>query len=454
MTETLWYIGGILFIALGIGLSIGLHELGHLVPAKKFGVKVPTYAIGFGPTLFKFTRGETTYAIKLIPLGGYISMIGMYPPAKPKNKAQAKSKKLEATELNSKPNNKRRFFGDMILQARQAHGEHITAADANRKFYQLPVRKRLVIMFGGPLMNLVFGSLLMVIVFSGIGTVQQSTTVAAVTDCVIVDLQTQTECTAADPASPAIIAGVKAGDKIISVNSVELASWQQLSEALKPQTVNTIVVQRDGSNLELELTPVLAKRAKIAADGTLVLDDKGQPVMVDRPVIGIALGTERKAESVISALDKSAWSVGQVGQMIVGLPQQLTEVALATFAGHERNPNGAISVVGIAQISGSIASADSVDLLGKLANGLLILASLNFALFVFNMLPLLPLDGGHIAGGLYEGAKRSIYRLLGKADPGPADTALLMPITWFVFIFLMGMSLLLIMADLINPITL
>ena len=169
-------------------------------------------------------------------------------------------------------------------------------------------------------------------------------------------------------------------------------------------------------------------------------------------MLGIIFDVERKPESVVSALQKSAYGVAQVGQMIFTLPQQLTEVAISTFTGQERNPNGAVSVVGIAQISGTVASTDSVELIDKLSTGLLILASLNFALFGFNMLPLLPLDGGHIAGGLYEWIKRSIYKMLRKPEPGPADTALLMPATWFVFILLMAMSALLIIADLVNPI--
>jgi membrane-associated protease RseP (regulator of RpoE activity) len=139
--------------------------------------------------------------------------------------------------------------------------------------------------------------------------------------------------------------------------------------------------------------------------------------------------------------------------MIMTLPQQLTEVAISTFTGEERNPNGAVSVVGIAQISGTVASADQATFIDKFSTGLLILASLNFALFGFNMLPLLPLDGGHIAGGIYESLKRGLYRVLRKPAPGPADTALLMPVTWFVFILLMAMSALLIIADLVNPIS-
>jgi membrane-associated protease RseP (regulator of RpoE activity) len=83
LVETvLLYIVGILVIVVGIALSIGLHELGHLVPAKLFRVRVSQYMIGFGPTLFSRRRGETEYGVKAVPLGGYISMAGMYPPAK------------------------------------------------------------------------------------------------------------------------------------------------------------------------------------------------------------------------------------------------------------------------------------------------------------------------------------------------------------------------------------
>ena len=74
-------ISGWLILLLGLALSIGLHELGHLLPAKKFGVKVTKYMIGFGPTIFSRKKGETEYGIKAIPLGGYIQMVGMLPPS-------------------------------------------------------------------------------------------------------------------------------------------------------------------------------------------------------------------------------------------------------------------------------------------------------------------------------------------------------------------------------------
>lgn len=440
MSETLWYVGGIVFVALGIGLSIGLHELGHLWPAKKFGIKVPTYAIGFGPTLFKIKRGETTYAIKLIPLGGYISMIGMYPPSKNPEPADVK----------------RSFFADMIFSARNAHSEHVTAADKNRMFYQLPVWKRMIIMFGGPFMNLVLGVVLMVLVISGIGTTQQSTTIDQVMPCVIAQPRAVNECTASDPKSPAATAGLVAGDRIVSVNGVELKTSADLSENLAAGRLAALVVNPAGTKATktVAITPVLASRAKLDANGNPVLGADGQVVLEDRAVIGIIFGTERAPQPIGSALTQSGTAIAQVGQMILTLPQQLTDVAVSTFTGQERNPNGAVSVVGIGQISGEISANDKIDIVDKLSVGISIVASLNFALFGFNMLPLLPLDGGHLAGGIYESIKRGLFKLLRRPAPGPVDTALLMPATWFIFIALMAMSALLIIADLVNPIVL
>jgi membrane-associated protease RseP (regulator of RpoE activity) len=446
VSETLWYLGGIVFVALGIGLSIGLHELGHLLPAKKFGVKVPTYAIGFGPTLFKIKRGETTYAIKLIPLGGYISMIGMYPPSKSGGAAK-----------DSEPTDKKRgFFADMIFSARNAHGEHVTAADKNRMFYQLPVWKRMIIMFGGPFMNLALGVLLMIVVISGIGVTQQSTTIDQVMPCVIAQPREVNECTDLDPTSPAATAGLIAGDRIVSVNGVEIKTSADLSENLTAGRVAALLVNPAGTNASktVAITPVLASRAKLDANGNPVLGADGQVTLENRAVIGIIFGTQRAPQPITSALSQSGTAIAQVGQMILTLPQQLTDVAVSTFTGEARNPNGAVSVVGIGQISGEISANDKIDIVDKLSVGLSILASLNFALFGFNMLPLLPLDGGHIAGGVYEWIKRGLFKVLRKPASGPVDTALLMPATWFIFIALMAMSALLIIADLVNPIIL
>ena len=435
MTETLLYILGILAVAVGIGFSIGLHELGHLIPAKIFGVKVPKYMIGFGPTLFSFRRGETEYGVKVIPLGGYITMIGMYPPAKPGKKRP------------------KGFFGDMINSAREAGEDQVGPGDQNRKFYQLPVLKRITIMFGGPLMNLVLGTVLMVVALTGIGVVQRSMTVAEVSECVPATTAPNSTCGPSDPASPALAAGVKPGDKIIAIGGVSVTNWNLLLEDLSPGVASELTLLRDGKEIQLSITPVEALRPDVdPKSGSVIVDSEGQPVLVPKPVLGVILASERQPVPLSASLEASASGVAQVGAMILTLPQQLTDVAVSTFTGESRNPNGAVSVVGIGQIAGEVASSESASLIDKASTGLLIIASLNFALFAFNMLPLLPLDGGHIAGGVYESIKRGAYRVLRKPDPGPADTALLMPATWAVFILLIGMSLLLITADFINPI--
>ena len=435
MTESLLYILGIVAVALGIGFSIGLHELGHLIPAKMFGIKVPKYMIGFGPTLFSIQRGETQYGVKLIPLGGYITMIGMYPPAKPGKKRP------------------KGFFGDMINSAREAGEDQVGPGDENRKFYQLPVLKRFTIMFGGPLMNLVLGTVLMVVALSGIGVVQRSMTVAEVSACVPATTASNSTCGPNDPASPAVAAGIKTGDKIVAIGGVSVTNWNLLLEDLSPGVAAQLTVLRDGQEIQLSITPVEALRPDVdPKTGSVLLDSEGQPILVPKPVLGVILASERQPVPLTDSLGASANGVLQVGGMILTLPQQLTDVAVSTFTGETRNPNGAISVVGIGQIAGEVASSESATLVDKISTGLLIISSLNFALFAFNMLPLLPLDGGHLAGGIYESGKRAIFRALKKPDPGPADTALLMPVTWVVFILLLFMSLLLITADFVNPI--
>jgi membrane-associated protease RseP (regulator of RpoE activity) len=434
VNETLLYVIGILIVALGVGFSIGWHELGHLIPAKLFGVKVPKYMIGFGPTLFSKKIGETEYGLKLIPLGGYITMIGMYPPAK-------------SPEVSSP----RGFFRDMISSARNAHSEFVEPGDENRMFYQLPVWKRMIIMFGGPVMNLILGVVLLTIALSGIGVSQVSTTVSEVSRCVPVVATEQ--CTDDSQASPALAAGLAAGDKILSINGTDLLNWNEAGKLINPGVVNQLGVLRvDGSKASLSLTPVTVQRPVIE-NGAVKLDASGKQVFGPKPVLGIILAAEIRPLSIGESLAASGQSVVQVGQMILNLPQQVAAVGQSTFGSEQRRADGPVSIIGIGQIAGEVASSNATSFEEKIQSQLGILASLNFALFAFNMLPLLPLDGGHVAGGIYEAIKKGIFRLLRKPNPGPADTALLMPLTWVVFIALMAMSALIIIADLVNPIS-
>jgi membrane-associated protease RseP (regulator of RpoE activity) len=156
------------------------------------------------------------------------------------------------------------------------------------------------------------------------------------------------------------------------------------------------------------------------------------------------------SESLAAGVDSTLGVVS----LVIALPQALGEVALSTFGFVERDPYGPISIVGVGQIAGQVASAENVSFESRLATGLLIAGSLNFALFIFNLIPLMPLDGGHVAGALYEGMKRRGSKALTGRDPGPVDTAKALPVAYTVWALLLSVGLLLILADLVNPISL
>lgn len=420
MTEFFWYVGGIVFILLGIGFSIGWHELGHLIPAKLFGIKVPKYMIGFGPTIFSRKRGETEYGLKAIPLGGYITMIGMYLPKGKKARKEAAS----------------------VTAARDAHSEFVTDADKSRMFWQLPVFKRIIIMFGGPFMNLFLGVVLTLGTLVGIGTYVRSAEIQEISQCVPSSFTEQVSCTSTDAVAPSKVAGLLAGDLVTAVDGKQVSNWDEVNAyaIAHPGTIS-LEVLRAGAKQTVAITPTMVTRPIDGVDKQV-------------PFFGVVLKPARQSQSFATAIGYSGTAIASTFEMIATLPVQVYKLVSNTVAGGERDANGPISLVGIGQVAGELAANQDATLLDKLSSGLMMLASLNFALFAFNMIPLLPLDGGHIAGGIYEAIKRGLWRLFRKGDPGPADTALMMPITYAVTILLIALSLVLIVVDLVNPVAL
>ncbi|MBU4464290.1 MAG: site-2 protease family protein [Actinobacteria bacterium] len=426
------FVIGILLMVVGLAVSIALHEIGHLAPAKAFGLRVGQYMIGFGPTLWSRTYGETQYGIKALPLGGYISMAGMYPP----------SPKEAAGEGRAGGG----FFATMVQDARSVNDETMVVED-DRVFYKLPVYKRVIIMLGGPVMNLLLAIVLFAILFSGIGVQTATTKVASVAECVLPAGSTQTTCASSDPATPAAAAGFRAGDVIQSVGGTAVATFDDASAIIQasPGTALPVVITRDGTEQTLTLTPVAAERTFTGANGQTETRTVGYA--------GIYSVQDYVRQPIWAGPKAAIQNVGAVAGIIVQLPVKVYDTAVTLFTGGERDPNGPLSIVGAGILSGEVAAADA-PILSRVAGFLSLLASLNIALFVFNLVPLLPLDGGHIVVALWDGLKRALAKLFGRPPPKPVDATKLVPLTFVVVILLIGMSAILILADLINPVSL
>ncbi|HET8928504.1 MAG TPA: M50 family metallopeptidase [Microbacterium sp.] len=419
MTVVLFVVG-ILVMIVGLAVSIALHELGHLWPAKRFGVRVGQYMIGFGPTLWSRRIGATEYGFKLLPLGGYISMAGMYPPMPVK----ARTGRAGGG-----------FFATMVQDARDANADTLEGDDDQHVFYKLPVYKRVIVMLGGPTMNLLLAIVLFTIVFSGIGVQTATTTVSALSECV--PASSTSACTPSDPVPPAASAGFEPGDTIVSIDGTPMSSFTDVSDVVKasPGIPLSVVVERDGAQQSITVTP-----ATIESGG-------GQTGF-----LGVSPTAEFQRQPIWDGAAMAMQNTGQVAAIIVKLPVMIWDTGVSLVTGQERDPNGPLSVVGVAGIAGEVAAADA-PVLNRVSATLSLVASLNIALFVFNLIPLLPLDGGHVAVALWDGLKRAWAKLTGRAPPKPVDATKLVPVTFVVVVALIAMGAVLILADLINPIS-
>jgi len=420
---------GIIFFAL-ILVSVALHEIGHMVPAKRFGVRVPQYMVGFGPTLWSTTRGETEYGIKGFPLGGYVRLLGMYPPRPDREGRTGR-------------------FTELAESAREQEWSQITPSDVagERLFYQKKTWQKLVVMFGGPFMNILIAFLLFWGVTGLYGVYRPQTTIAYVQECIIPADAQRTECQEGDQPTPAAAAGLRAGDTVVLFNDVPITSYEQLSGLIRANLdgVARLVVLREGSRVEL--TPV----------NTLVtgVRDTWDPSrIIPAGWLGVSPEQVLTTGGPVVVLSDMATMTGQSLVALVQFPVKVWTVAVDLVSGRPRDVYGPISILGASQVAGQVIAQDDLSWQAKAVTFASLLASINLFLAIFNLVPLPPLDGGHMLGAAWEWLRRTVARLRGRPDPGPFDTARLLPVAYGVAALLLASGLVLILADLLSPLQL
>jgi membrane-associated protease RseP (regulator of RpoE activity) len=409
-------LGAAAFVA-ALLITIVLHEAGHFLTAKRFGMKATQFFVGFGPTMWSFRRGETEYGIKWILLGGYVRIVG---------------------------------YTSM---------EKIEDADRPRAFYRQPAGRRAVVIGSGVVTNFALAFVVLLILGMGVGLPSErepTLTVAAVSACVpasAAQAGPRTACRPGDPPSPARLAGVRPGDRIVALDGRALegpgaadsggaqrTGWQRLSSTLRshPPGPATLSVQRGGQrhDLRVDLT-----RANGRSGTFLGVTPKVNTIPAERM-------------NPVEATGFAATTIGQalaaIGATAADLPDAIPKLFSPERAESAGGQVG--SVVGGAQVSGQVFAAD-VSAADKFRFFLLMLVSLNVFVAVLNVLPLLPLDGGHLAVVCYERIRGSINRIRGRPDPGTVDMRKLLPVTYAVVLLLIAFGLLLVFADLINPLT-
>ncbi len=427
-----WTVVGIAIFFFGLLLSIAWHELGHFATARWFGIKVPEFMVGFGRTVWSVRRGETEYGIKAIPLGGYVRMIGMLPPAKGGTLGR---------------NRRTGPFQGLMDDARRQSQADVLPQDADRQFWTRSPWKRIIVMFAGPFMNLILAVALFVFVLMGIGLPTGTTnTVGEVSRCVVPATAQTTECPANAAPSPAAAAGIRPGDRIVEFQGVAYGpgDWSRLQEAIRASSgVVSLVVERDGNRVPLQATLI---RNEVRA-----FDDPNR--IVEAGFLGLSPVQYYESQSVGVVAEQIGGILVRSGEAIAQIPERVPALFGAAFLGQERDPEGPVGVVGVSRIGGQILAQDE-PWRQEVSFFLQLLAGVNISLFLLNLLPIPPLDGGQIVPAIWEALKRNTAKLLGRPDPGPVDAAKLLPVAYVFIMVFLAFSVVLFVADIVNPVRL
>lgn len=402
---------GVVLFAVALLLSVAWHECGHMWAAQRTGMKVRRYFVGFGPTLWSTRRGETEYGVKALPLGGFCDIAGMTPY------------------------------------------DEIEEADRPRAMYLQKAWKRLVVLFAGPAQNFILGFVLVYVLAVGWGlpVLNPDPVPAKVASTFCVTAQTDAQGNSVGPCTgvgPAAAAGLRAGDEIVAINGTPVSGAAELSPIIQKATGPVqLTVKRDGAVLPqpLTMTPQKVTLTQTKADGTT------ETVTIGR--VGLKYPQQQLVTeyNVATAIPGSIVFTGQLFKAtwdaLLSMPTKIGALWTAVTGG-ERAVDTPISVYGASVLGGQAVERGNWELF------LILLISINFFLGLFNLVPLLPLDGGHMAIVGYEKGRNMIRRRMGRTALGPVDYLKLMPLTYAVVIVLGAFMVLTLTADIVNPIKL
>jgi len=375
---------GIIAFIVALLLSVMIHEFGHYITARRFGMRISEFFVGFGKRIWSTQRGETEFGIKAIPAGGYCRIDGMAP-------------------------------NDVMPEGEE-----------DRAFYKASSGRKLIVLGAGSFLHFVIGYILLFTLFAGVGTTQ----VLPVIGEVIADSAAQS-------------AGIKAGDEIIAINGVKVERWFEDVEVIRQSQGSELVltVDRDGTLIEVVTAARLTE-----IDGS------------KRFVLGIIneVGLERSdlLTSVKNSGTVTKSFLTESVKSLIALPSKIPALWGQTVRGEQRDVNGLVGVVGVARVSGDAVSSDKLTVRERLATFILIIASLNIFVGIFNLLPILPLDGGHMAVAIADEIRALFARIRRRPRPAAMDVTVLTPVTMVVFVILASLTLLLLVADVINPVVL
>lgn len=384
---------GIVIFTVGIMISVGAHEAGHMAAARLFKLHVPEFFVGFGPKMFSFKKGETEYGVRWIPLGGFV-----------------KIKDRSVFEGSDKIN-----FENLSEEKKQQIEEE-QEVDSLLLRHVKPW-KRQIIYIAGPAVNILIGTFILFGILLGTPVHVPTNTVNEVDSCSSSEV---VHCGAES-------AGIQSGDTIVAVDGTTVGAHDSLFPYMKDKESVDLTVLRDGSSITLE--DVVVKNGKI----------------------GIFVETDERDRGPAEAAVGVVGIYKLQGEALLRLPQAFV-ASIDTVFSNERNPDTPTSIVGMGRVYGDVAATDKIGTSDKAFNMIYYMAMINLGLGFLNLIPILPLDGGRMLIAAIDSVRGFLSRVRKRAYI-PLSSSVISRATVIMFVPLIVFMAAVIVADIKNPVS-